>query len=216
MGMALTQAALQRGWPVTLLLGPVTVNPPQDSHLRLERFHTATDLQRLLHELWPAHDLLLMAAAVADFAPAPLSVGPVGRASVPASLPEKLKREDTDRDGGWTLKLVSTPDILASLAAISRPDQTAIGFALEPAAELEGAAQRKLRGKHLDAIIANPLATMDSPKVSATLLWRDGQSVSAPRAMAKDDFAVWLLERVEPFVQKKLQHSARNGSSGGV
>lgn len=214
--MALTQAALQHGWPVTLLLGPVTVDPPHDSHLRLERFHTAVDLQRLLHELWPAHDLLLMAAAVADFAPAPRSVGPVGRASVPAKPPEKLKREDANREGGLTLKLLPTPDLLASLTAITRPDQTTIGFALEPAAELAGAAHRKIHAKRLDAIVANPLETMDSPEVSATLLWRDGRRVNAPHAMAKEDFAVWLLGEVEPFVLKKLQHSARNGSGGGV
>src|SRR5688572_13295749 len=58
MGIALAEACLSRGWPVTLLLGPVVMPTPHHSQITLHRFRTASDLQRLLTEHWPAHDLL--------------------------------------------------------------------------------------------------------------------------------------------------------------
>jgi phosphopantothenoylcysteine decarboxylase/phosphopantothenate--cysteine ligase len=168
MGIALAQAALSRQWPVTLLLGPVAVNPPQHSHLNIHRFRTAADLQALLQRLWPTHDLLLMAAAVADYRLSKVNGQEPGGG--------KIKR----RGERLMLELAATPDLLASLAPINRPDQTIVGFALEEQADLATGAMRKLRDKGLDAIVANPLETMDSPTVTASLLLRDGRSVAAP------------------------------------
>jgi phosphopantothenoylcysteine decarboxylase/phosphopantothenate--cysteine ligase len=186
MGIALAEACAARGWPATLLLGPVAIPPPQHSHLSVLRFQTAADLQRLLWEHWPGHDLLLMAAAVADY-----TVAGVAGAETRA-IPQKIKRAG-DR---LTLELVPTPDLLASLSPITRANQTVVGFALEPAADLVRESLRKLEGKRLDAIVANPLATMDSPDVSATLILADGTTLPAPANASKTAFASWLLDRL--------------------
>ena len=184
MGIALAEAAIGRGWPTTLLLGPTTVQPPECSQLRTRRFQTAADLQQLLAEEWPRHDILFMAAAVADFTP------------VNARENGKLKRSPE----GFTLELQSTPDLLAELAKSTRPDQRVIGFALEPAETLLKSAGEKLRRKRLDAIVANPLETMDSPRVTATVIFRDGTTIAARHNVGKLEFAQWLLETLRPIV----------------
>src|SRR5262245_17381760 len=99
MGLALASAAVQRGWPTTLLMGPTALDLPENPQWRTIRFQSTADLQSLLNQLWPDHDLLLMAAAVADFTPvAPPSSG-------------KLERNQ-----GLTLELKSTPDLLVEIA----------------------------------------------------------------------------------------------------
>lgn len=183
MGIALAEACLNRAWPVTLLLGPIAgdgISPPMHPQLRTLRFQTAAELQVLLHDCWPSHDLLLMAAAVADYTIANPST-------------QKMKRSD----GRLTLELTPTPDLLASLAPMSRANQTVVGFALEPAHALAAEAARKLKAKNLDAIVANPLETMDSPDITATLLLADGRSVAAPANLPKGEFAKWLLPHIE-------------------
>ena len=68
MGLALAEAAAARGLPTTLLLGPLEAERFHvHSHLSIERFQTAADLERLLADQWPYHDILFMAAAVADY-----------------------------------------------------------------------------------------------------------------------------------------------------
>jgi phosphopantothenoylcysteine decarboxylase/phosphopantothenate--cysteine ligase len=177
MGIALAKASAKRGWITTLLLGPTALAPPEDSHVRTVRFQTTADLQNLLRSLWPEHDVLLMAAAVADFRPV--------RTDVP-----KLRRKDQR----LALELEPTPDLLAELAASKRVDQTIIGFALEPAERLLDSARQKLHAKGVDAIVANPLETMDSPSVTATVLFADGRSATSQPGMPKAAFAQWLLE----------------------
>lgn len=180
MGIALAMAAVTRGWSTTLLLGPVSETLPVDSQIALHRFRTAAELGDLLTTTWPDHDLLIMAAAVADFRPArPASGG-------------KLRRTEA----GLTLDLEPTPDLLAALAEQTRDDQMTVGFALEPASGLIERAREKLGRKHLDAIVANPLETMDAETVSATLIKAGGEPVTAPHGASKADFATWLLDQL--------------------
>ncbi|HJN80008.1 MAG TPA: phosphopantothenoylcysteine decarboxylase, partial [Phycisphaerales bacterium] len=82
--------------------------------------------------------------------------------------------------------------------ASKRPDQRIVGFALEPAAELDTRARAKLVHKNLDAIVANPLETMDAECITATLIASDGKSTEAPANMSKFAFAAWLLDRIAP------------------
>jgi phosphopantothenoylcysteine decarboxylase/phosphopantothenate--cysteine ligase len=195
MGIALAEACLARAWPVTLLLGPVVgngISPPTHPQLRLLRFQTAAELQVLLHECWPSHDLLLMAAAVADYTVANPGQG-------------KFKRTG-DR---LTLELTATPDLLASLAPITLENQTVIGFALEPTATLAPDAARKLKAKRLDAIVANPLETMDATDITATLLLSDGRSVAAPPKQPKPQFAEWLLNQASILISGKARIDQR-------
>ena len=179
MGLALAQAAIDRGLSATLMLGPTSLPTPTSSLLAVHRFQTAADLQRLLADHWPAHDVLIMAAAVADFRPrAPVGIG-------------KLRRGSDN----LTVDLEPTPDLLAGLGSMMREEQRVIGFALEPATELQASAREKLRRKGLHAIVANPLETMDSERITATLILADG-SIRTPGAdLAKNDFAAWLIDQ---------------------
>lgn len=186
MGLALAQAAVERGWPTTLLLGPTNLQPTHDSHLTVQRFQTTAELERLLHEKWPEHDVLIMAAAVADYRPS-------------KPLTDKLSRGRKN----LTLTLEPTPDLLAGLAGHTRPDQLVIGFALEPADRLSEAARAKLKRKHLDAIIANPLDTMDSEEIDATLFLADGTHERVESIMRKSAFASWLLDRLAALKRQR-------------
>ena len=180
MGLALARAADDRGWPGTLLLGPGIELPLDHSHLQIIRFHTAADLEGLLADLWPHHDVLLMAAAVSDYRP---------------GIPQEGKLRRVERS--MTLELEPTPDLLASLKEGTRPDQTVVGFALEPQERLLDSAEEKLGRKGLDMIVANPLETMDAETISATLLRADGGVVHPDPNLPKLIFAGWLLDQVE-------------------
>jgi phosphopantothenoylcysteine decarboxylase/phosphopantothenate--cysteine ligase len=192
-GLAIANAAAERGLPTTLLLGPIDYASlreglPQDSHVRVIRFQTTSDLERLLHGEWPNHDVLVMAAAVADYRPKRRGDGV---ADAPAG---KLRR----RDVGLTLELESTPDLLAGLAGMTRPDQCVIGFALEPREALLDTAIEKMSRKHLDAIVANPLETMGSDVIEAIVLLRDGRqwNLTPHGPAAKNAFAAALVDRI--------------------
>lgn len=186
MGVALAEASSARGWTTTLLLGPSALRPATSSSLTVERFRTTSDLQQLLREHWPRHDWLIMAAAVADYRPKH------------PSTETKLRRTSSD----LTLELEPTPDLLAELAATSRPDQRRIGFALEPADELIQRAEAKLARKHLDAIVANPIETMDSDRITAHLLFADGSRVATEGSLSKAEGAEWVIERIGEKVTK--------------
>ncbi|UCD74289.1 MAG: phosphopantothenoylcysteine decarboxylase [Phycisphaerales bacterium] len=186
MGLALSEAACNCGLPTTLLLGPTGLKPPKSSHLRTFRFLTTADLQALLTAHWPEHDVLIMAAAVADYRPRRSETG------------GKIRR----RDRNLALELEPTPDLLAALSPHTRPGQTVIGFALEPEAELQREAERKLRKKNLHAIVANPLQTMDSDRVTAVVLLRSGETLQPPRDLEKPAFAEWLLDQL-PLIRSQ-------------
>jgi phosphopantothenoylcysteine decarboxylase/phosphopantothenate--cysteine ligase len=79
---------------------------------------------------------------------------------------------------------------------ISGGRQRLIGFALEPREGLLEVAKRKLERKGCDAIVANPLETMDSATIEAWLVWKDGRVDATPGSIGKPDFADWLLDRV--------------------
>ena len=176
-GLAIAAAADAAGWTVTLLLGPGPQAPSEP--IDTIRFETTAELDTLLHEHWPNHDVLIMAAAVAD--------------ERPADQPADGKQA---RGDARTLQLEPTPDLLAGLAPITRSGQYRVGFALEPATQLLERAKAKLKNKCLDAIVANPLSTMDATTIDATLLLANGDTVPAPECMEKSAFAIWLIEHL--------------------
>ncbi len=188
MGLALAEAAISRLHPTTLLLGPTHLQPPESTLLAVERFQTTAELQMALHLHWAAHDVLIMAAAVCDYRPTnPDPTGKLPRTADPLSI-----------------EFEPTPDLLSELASMTRPDQTVIGFALEPPDRLKESAQRKLMRKRLDAIVANPLRTMNSEKITATLFLHTGQTLQPPEKMPKLEFAHWLLDQVKTIRQGRL------------
>lgn len=179
LGIALADRAARLGWSVELLLGPTCLTP-SDSQIRLHRFQTASDLESLLRECVPRCDILIMAAAVADYRP---------RAGVGSS--GKIKRGDQP----LVIELEPTNDLLAGVAGCRRPDQTVVGFALEPRERLIESATSKLARKRLDFIVANPLETMDAPTIEATLFGPRGVVRTWP-SVSKEDFAADLLQTI--------------------
>ncbi len=185
LGIALAEDAVARGHEVTLLLGPACVLPMgRADALHLERFRTTAELQELLARYWPGElHCLIMTAAVADYR------------MIHADTQGKLPRGA----GSLTLHLESTPDLVAQCALRKKPGQRVIGFALETPENLERRASEKLAKKGLDAVVANPLETMDSPSISGALIWADGRrAVPLQPVLPKREFAAWLLSEVLP------------------
>ena len=182
MGHALAMTAVERGHPTTLLLGPVDSAPPQLKKLQIYRFETTAQLQALLEQHLPDAGLLLMAAAVADFIPRPLAA-----ASLKASR----------HDGPTTLHLDPAPDLLQAMAAQRTAGQVLVGFALEAKDGLLEQAAAKLKRKHIDAIVANPLDTMHATDIEGTLVLADGRTRRPDGRMAKEAFAQWLWDQLE-------------------
>ena len=181
MGVAIAQALTQAGCSVTALAGPCRPDGI-DSLPEVVRFRTAEDLRALLAARWPAADLLVMAAAVADWRPVATGTGKRRRA-----------------DGPIMVELESVPEILGTLPR--RAGQFVVGFALEPAEELLASARRKLERKRADCIVANPLETMDSDRVAGTLVWANGQVETPGADLTKVAFAEWLVARTLPAAQ---------------
>lgn len=182
LGIAVASEAIKRGHDTTLLLGRGPHSPPSTIEACCRRFDSTNDLQSLLDETFPAADLLIMAAAVADFIPEQAPAG------------TKMSRHD----GPVQLTLHPAPDLVATIANRKRPEQTVVGFALEPGATLIDRAIAKLSKKGLDAIVANPLDTMESSHITARLIWANGQIDTAADDLTKEAFATWLLDRLAP------------------
>jgi phosphopantothenoylcysteine decarboxylase/phosphopantothenate--cysteine ligase len=189
LGVALADRAAARGVDTTILLGPTTLAPSHTS-VRVVRFRTTSDLQRALSEHVPESEILIMAAAVADYRPVTSAAADLG-----GSPGGKLRREKRN----ITLELEPTPDLLAGVSERVRASagtQRLIGFALEPREGLLDVARRKLERKGCDAIVANPLETMDAETIEAWLVWKDGRTESTNGPIDKSVFADWLLDRV--------------------
>lgn len=185
LGVDLALEAAERGIDVTLLLGPTCLSVV-DTRVRVVGFRTTAELQALLATHLPGRDVLVMAAAVADYRPIPPTTSDGQR-------PQKLRREQR----GMTLELEPTPDLLAGCAAARTPGQTLIGFALEPRATMLESARGKLTRKNVDAIVANPLETMDAPTIEAHLVQRGGRIDATDGPIDKRAFAAWLLDRID-------------------
>jgi phosphopantothenoylcysteine decarboxylase/phosphopantothenate--cysteine ligase len=195
LGAALADAAAGRGWDVTILAGSDSKRPT-DPAVRIVPFRTTADLGARLAEEVPACDVLVMAAAVADYRP---------RA---AEQDLATKRRRTGEN--LILELEPTPDLLAACARIRRPEQVFVGFALEPRAEMLASAAAKLERKKLDLIVANPLETMDAPTIEATLMGAPGTPFAQPRSpstpVPKAEFADLLLDAVAQLVAARSAH----------
>ena len=173
MGAALAGAATRAGHDVTLILGPVTASMPANEK-RIDVF-SSRDMHAAVLREFPQHDLLIMAAAVADFRPKQVQTGKV------------------ERGGTLTIELESTEDILAAAGRIKRSDQRTIGFSLVKRGEIERS-REKLRRKNCDLIVYNPLDTMSSATIESILLYPDGRSEELP-TRPKAEFAGMLLAR---------------------
>lgn len=179
MGVALAEAAWRRGAEVTLIAGPLGVPVPPG--IAVVNVETTAEMGRAVAEALSTADVLIMAAAPADFRPAAPSTSKIKKASAPASL-----------------VLAPTQDILSSTVAQRRPGTVVVGFALETHDALTGG-RAKLAAKALDLVVVNDATErgagfgVDTNRV--TLLAKDGPEEVLP-LMSKRDVADVILDRV--------------------
>jgi phosphopantothenoylcysteine decarboxylase/phosphopantothenate--cysteine ligase len=179
MGFALAAAAARRGAEVTLIAGPTPLPTPPG--VRRVDVVTALDMAREVDACFERIDVLLMAAAVADFRVAQPVAGKVKKTDTPSSL-----------------LLEPNPDILAAAGA-HKGERILVGFAAETD-DLLGEARRKLVAKRADLIVANDIGRPDigfeSADNEATLVESGGRATPLPR-MSKARLADEILEWVE-------------------
>lgn len=165
MGCALAEAARTAGCEVTLVLGPVEVEPPQGVAVR--SVVSALEMQAAAESAFASADICIAAAAVADWRPAARAVGK------PARSGDRLH-----------LELVPNPDIVAGLAA-RRGRRVVVGFGLEsvaaglPAAIARGRA--KLHRKQLDLVVVNLHDAIGGAASEVVLCFADGRDEPLPR-----------------------------------
>jgi len=143
MGMALARAAHERGAQVIVIAANVGLHEPGGVTRR--DVGTAAELGAACEREFPLCDVLLMAAAVADFAPQAPAAG-------------KIKKGGRE---GLAIELEPTADVIAGLAAKRRPGQTIVGFAAEHGDRAVELAAGKLRDKGLDAVVVNDVSRPD-------------------------------------------------------
>ena len=179
MGYAFADAAAARGATVTLVSGPTSHAPP--AGVEVVRVRTAEEMHDAVQARRTAADVVLMAAAVADYTPAD---------------PSASKRKKTDE--ALALQLRRTPDILRTVGQHKQPGQVIVGFALETD-DGRANARQKLTQKNLDWIVLN-----DPTEAGAgfgygtnrvTLLGADGSEDELPQ-MPKRALADALLDRI--------------------
>ncbi len=140
MGMALAAAARSRGAEVTVMAANVAL--PSPPGVTVHRVGTAAELKEACEREFPGSDVLLMAAAVADFTPRAPAAG-------------KIKKGGRKR---LTIELEPTADVLRGLAAVRVPGQTLVAFAAEHGAEGIEHARSKLSAKGVDAVVFNDIS----------------------------------------------------------
>ena len=183
MGYAIAQAAAQRGARVTLVTGPVGLAAPDG--VETVAVQTTEDLLDAMLRLCPDQDIVIQAAAPADYRPETVA-------------PQKLKKRG---DGRLTLKLIPTPDVAKAVGEGKKPGQILVGFAAETE-NLTDNAQKKLDGKNLDMIVANdvtkPGAGFDVDTNIAAFITRKGVwqlPLMSKRALADEILSAALAMR---------------------
>ena len=181
MGYAIARQAMLRGAEVTLVSGKVNLQPPMG--VRMVPVVSAADMAQAVKADAQEQDIIIKAAAVADYRPA-------------VTADEKLKKKDDE----MSLVLVRTEDILAWLGAHRRPGQFLCGFSMETEHMLENS-KAKLEKKKIDMIVANNLkqtgAGFGTDTNVVTLLTKE-DTLTLP-IMSKEEVA----DRLLTFIMKK-------------
>ena len=176
MGYSLAKMAMLRGAEVTLVTGPVNLEPPR--FVNAVHVHSAEEMYEAVMSRATEQDAMIMAAAVADYRPKNVAS-------------EKIKK----MEGDAAIPLERTKDILASAGANRRENQFLCGFSMETENMLENS-RKKLIKKNVDMIVANNLrqegAGFGTDTNIVTLIQRNTEE--ALPQMSKDDVAMRILD----------------------
>ncbi len=180
MGYAIAEAAFYAGADVILISGPVAIASPYG--IRVVSVGTAQEMRNAVREAVQGADALVMAAAVADYAPVQVSE-------------QKIKKTGENLN----IELGRNPDILANLAEVDLPGLVRVGFAAETQ-DLLNNARDKLKRKKLDMIVANDAVTSIGKDSSIlTLINKDGSIEQLP-ALPKEESARLIVERLAKVI----------------
>jgi phosphopantothenoylcysteine decarboxylase/phosphopantothenate--cysteine ligase len=190
MGYALAKVAWRRGASVTLVSGPTALPDPYG--VEVVRVRSAVSMLKELRQRFPGCQALLMAAAVSDY-------------RVESLAEQKIKRGAQSQQ----LKLVQNPDILKDLSSLKK-EQVLVGFAAETE-NLVAEAERKLKEKNLDLIVANDVNQPDSGFAvdtnEVTLLSREEPPQKMP-LLTKEEVAErildWVALRLAPSKEESV------------
>ncbi|MGA2927474.1 MAG: bifunctional phosphopantothenoylcysteine decarboxylase/phosphopantothenate--cysteine ligase CoaBC [Solirubrobacteraceae bacterium] len=200
MGFALAAEAARRGADVTVVAANVSL--PAARGVRVIEVRTAAELADVCDHSFDECDLLLMAAAVADFRPA-----------APAAT--KLKKDA----GAPTIELEPTVDVLSGLAARRRADQLLVGFAAEHGDGALAYAREKLSRKRLDALVVNDISVdgigFDAADNEVTILTSRGEERHVART-SKHEIARAVLDEVQRLRDQGGADGAARASAGSA
>jgi phosphopantothenoylcysteine decarboxylase/phosphopantothenate--cysteine ligase len=193
MGVALAQRAAARGAEVTLVAAHMTVPPP--AGVRVLHSGTAAELLETCRSEFPDADVLLMAAAVADFRPA-------------KPVEHKLKKESGPPS---PIALEPTDDVLSTLALERRPDQVLVGFAAEHGLGALEYGRAKLERKQIDVVVVNDVSRpdigFDAEDNEVVMISADGERRVARGP--KPEVADAVLDEVQRIREGDADGSAR-------
>ncbi|ABK53063.1 Phosphopantothenate-cysteine ligase / Phosphopantothenoylcysteine decarboxylase [Acidothermus cellulolyticus 11B] len=198
-GYALAAAAAVRGAEVTVVAANVALPDPAGS--RVVRVESTEELRTAVLDAAPRADVVIMAAAVADFRAAEIAT-------------EKIKKTDADPP---PLRLTRTPDVLAELAARRRPGQLLVGFAAETTDPLAGG-RAKLAAKGVDVLVINevgPNRGFDVPTNAASILVADSPDIVDVPLAPKVVVANRILDVVAGLLPGARQARPSSVSPGG-
>jgi phosphopantothenoylcysteine decarboxylase / phosphopantothenate---cysteine ligase len=191
MGFALAKEAAKRGADVTLIAGPTSLDAPAVG--AVVRVRSAREMHAAVMDAAASADVVIMAAAVADFTPQA------------GARPSKIEKGE-----GLTLELQRTPDILAELGAARRGGRrpVLVGFAAQTGDPVPAARQKCVK-KHVDLIVANdvtaPGSGFDVPTNQVTLV--TARAADALPLLTKAEVAAAVLDRVEALLQVPAAHA---------
>jgi phosphopantothenoylcysteine decarboxylase/phosphopantothenate--cysteine ligase len=176
MGYALASAAVKAGHKVTLITTPVDQQPPKEA--KIINVETTAQLFEAVQKHFSRCACLIMAAAVADYTPV-----------------KQAKSKIKKTGNSLTIKLKPTVDILKWAGKNKKKNQIVVGFALEDKA-VRTRAEKKLKEKNLDMIIANTPDAIGSDKTSVQIKTPDGKWLR-PSAAAKSSIAGRIIKLIE-------------------
>lgn len=185
MGYALATVCMRRGADVTLVTGPTETKKPE--FVNILTVTTAREMFETVTAHAPEQDIIIKAAAVADYRPKYVS-------------DEKVKK----KDGALFIEMERTDDILQYLGEHKREDQYLCGFSMETEHMLENS-RKKLKKKHLDMVVANNLKVEGAGfggNTNVVTMITDDEEISLEK-MTKEETAVHIVDRILKEQKKK-------------